>query len=153
QNPVHVGITSLAVIEQNEIVDRCARFFMAALGFSGMVNVGFRYDARDRQYKLVDVNPRLGSSFRSFVTHDGSDILRACYLDLTGQEVPEESPKEGRKWLLELDLLSCLAYHQEGVPFHSLFSCYAGVRELAYFSLTDPLPLLSMSLSGLSRRL
>lgn len=153
QNPVHVGITSLAVIEHNEAVDRCARSFMAAVGFRGMVNVGFRYDARDGRYKIVDVNPRLGSSFRSFVTRDGTDILRACYLDLTGQNVPHAPPSEGRKWLLELDVASCLTYHKEGESFQSLFACYRGVGELAYFSLTDPLPLFSLCLSGVSRPL
>jgi D-aspartate ligase len=153
QNPVHVGITSMAVIEHNDAVDHCARTFMTALGFRGMVNVGFRYDARDGQYKLVDVNPRLGSSFRSFVTSDGTDILRACYLDLTGQNVPQATSSEGRKWLLELDVRSCLAYHKEGQSFQSLFGCYPGVSELAYFSPTDPLPLFFMCLSAFSRLL
>lgn len=153
QCPVHVGVTSLAVIENNDAVDRCARSFMTALGFRGMVNVGFRYDARDGQYKVVDVNPRLGSSFRSFITRDGADILRACYLDLTGQSIPHAASVEGRKWILELDVRSCLAYHQEGQSFQNLFGCYRGIGELAYFSLDDPLPLLYMCLSGFSRPL
>jgi D-aspartate ligase len=153
QKPVHVGVTSLAVIERNEAVDSSAREFMAAIGFCGMVNIGFRYDARDNQYKLVDVNPRLGASFRSFVTRNGMDVLRACYLDLTGQNIPQAAPMEGRKWLLELDILSCLAYHKEGQSFPSLFASYRGIGEFAYFSLTDPLPLLSMCLSGGSRPL
>jgi D-aspartate ligase len=153
QSPVHVGVTSLAVIERNDEVDCCARAFMTAIGFRGMVNIGFRYDARDGQYKVVDVNPRLGSSFRSFVTQNGMDILRACYLDLTGQSVPTGAPVEGRKWILELDVRSCLSYHREGQSFPSLFGRYRGVGELAYFSLTDPLPLFSMCVSGLSRPL
>jgi D-aspartate ligase len=153
QNPVHVGVTSLAVIEQNEAVNRSARAFMSALGYHGMVNIGFRYDARDQQYKIVDVNPRLGSSFRSFVTRNGMDIVRACYLDLTGQPVADAAPMEKRKWVLELDLMSCIAYHREGQSFASLFKSYQGVRELAYFSLRDPLPLFSMCASGISRSL
>jgi D-aspartate ligase len=153
QNPVHVGITSLAIIERNDVVDRCARSFMAEVGFRGMVNVGFRYDARDGQYKVVDVNPRLGSSFRSFVTRDETDILRACYLDLTGQSVLQTEPNEGRKWILELDVRSCMAYHREGQSFQSLFGCYRGIGELAYFSFDDPLPLFSMCFSGFSRPL
>lgn len=153
QNPVHVGITSLAVIEHSEVVDSCARSFMAAVGFRGLVNIGFRYDRRDGQYKLVDVNPRLGSSFRSFVTRNGSDILRAFYFDRTGKEVTDAPPSQGRKWLLELDARSCLAYHSEGEPFKSLLSSYRELGELAYFSPDDPLPLFSMCLSGLSRPL
>jgi D-aspartate ligase len=153
QSPVHVGVTSLAVIEHNEAVDRCARVFMAVLGFRGMVNIGFRYDARNGEHKVVDVNPRLGASFRSFVTRNGMDILRACYLDLTGQSAPQAPPVEGRKWILELDIRSCLDYHREGESFPTLFGRYRGVGELAYFSLTDPLPLFSMCLAGFSRPL
>lgn len=153
QNPVHVGVTSLAVIEHNEAIDDSARSFMAALGYRGMVNLGFRYDARDGRYKLIDVNPRLGSSFRSFVTREGCDILRACYMDLTGQNVPREESKEGRKWLLELDVRSCFAYHNEGETWQKLFGCYDNIGELAYFSFTDPLPLFFMCSSRLSRPL
>jgi D-aspartate ligase len=153
QNPVHVGVTSLSVIEHNEEVDRCARTFMSALGFRGMVNLGFRYDSNDGRYKVLDINPRLGSSFRSFVTRDGSDILRACYLDLTGQNVPQSASTEGRKWLLELDLRSCLVYRKEGQSLHSLLGEYRGVRELAYFSPTDPMPLAALCLLGLWRTL
>jgi predicted ATP-grasp superfamily ATP-dependent carboligase len=153
QYPVHVGITSLAVIEQNADVDRAARTFMAALGYRGLVNIGFRYDARDGKYKVIDVNPRLGASFRSFVTNNGSDIVQACYRDLTGQSVPQSESWAGRKWMLERGLRSCVAYHREGQAALEVLAPVRGVNELAYFSARDPLPFCSMCVSVLSRPL
>lgn len=151
QYPVHVGITSLAVIEHDPTVDAAARSFMRAIGYRGLVNIGFRYDARDGEYKLVDVNPRLGASFRSFVTNDGGDILRACYSDLTGQAIAAGSSSFGRRWALELDVRSCMRYRREGASLPGLLSSYRGVRELAYFAADDPFPLLAACLSVISR--
>jgi len=153
QYPIHVGITSLAVIEPNPTVDAAARSFMRSIGYRGLVNIGFRYDARDGEYKLVDVNPRLGASFRSFVTKDDGDILRACYRDLTDQVIAAGSSSAGRKWLLELDLRSCIRYRHEGASLQGFFRSYQGVRELAYFSGDDPLPLLATCLSMISRQI
>jgi predicted ATP-grasp superfamily ATP-dependent carboligase len=152
QYPVHVGITSLAVIEHDPRVDAAARSFMRAIGYRGLVNIGFRYDARAGEYKVVDVNPRLGASFRSFVTQDGGDILRACYCDLTGQAITAGSSRpSGRKWLLELDLRSCMRYRREGASLQGLIGSYQGVRELAYFSGDDPFPLFAACLGMISR--
>jgi predicted ATP-grasp superfamily ATP-dependent carboligase len=35
------------------------------------VDLGFRYDARDSRYKPLDVNPRIGATFRLFVDAEG----------------------------------------------------------------------------------
>ena len=61
--------------------------FMHELGYRGILDIGYRFDERDGEYKLLDVNPRIGATFRLFVGDDGMDVLRALYLDLTGQEV------------------------------------------------------------------
>lgn len=153
QYPVHVGITSLSVIQDNDEVSQASRSFMSAVGYRGLVNLGFRYDAHDGKYKLVDVNPRLGASFRSFVTKDGCDILRAFYLDLTKQKVTPCGSYVSRKWLLESDVSSCIAYRREGQPMRKLLAEYRGVKELAYLCLDDPLPFGFMCLTAISRPL
>ena len=66
-------------------------------------------------YKLLDVNPRIGGTFRLFVGPDGTDVLRALYLDLTGQAIPPTSEPDGRRWIVEpQDLISSLAYRRRG---------------------------------------
>ena len=82
----------------------------------GILDIGYRYDARDGRYKLLDANPRLGATFRLFVGDNGMDVTRAEYLHFTGQPVPVSHICTGRKWILEdADLVSCIQYYRDGV--------------------------------------
>src|SRR5579863_3621357 len=89
--------------------------FMKAVGYRGIVDIDFRYDSRDGEYKILDVNSRIGSTFRLFVSRTGMDVARALYLDLTGQDVPVATLAAGRKWMVEdLDLVASLGYWRDG---------------------------------------
>jgi D-aspartate ligase len=44
---------------ENSNVERDARRFLQALRFTGLVEVEFKQDPRDGQYKILDVNPRV----------------------------------------------------------------------------------------------
>ena len=59
QYPVDFGYTSTFVetVHQSEIEEAATRF-LRSIGYSGLVEVEFKYDARDRRYKLLDVNAR-----------------------------------------------------------------------------------------------
>jgi D-aspartate ligase len=59
QYPIDFGLTSTFVesIEQSTIEEAATRF-LAALKFSGLVELEFKHDSRDGRYKLLDVNPR-----------------------------------------------------------------------------------------------
>jgi predicted ATP-grasp superfamily ATP-dependent carboligase len=59
QYPINFGFTSTFVETiQHAAVEEAACRFLAALRFSGLVELEFKYDIRDGQYKLLDVNPR-----------------------------------------------------------------------------------------------
>ena len=146
QCPVYTGVTSLGVCQKNDVVEGAAKKLMKAVGYQGTVDMDFRYDARDGQYKLLDVNPRIGSTFRLFVSEDGMDVARALYLDLTRQPVPPASMPEGRKWVVEdLDLTACFGYCRDGMltPREWVRSL-RGIQESAFFCLDDPMPVLMM---------
>src|SRR6185312_16906252 len=85
QCPVYTGAACLAICRRNDIVHQTTLAFMKAVGYQGILDIGYRYDARDGKYKVLDVNPRIGSTFRLFVGQSGMDVARALYLDLTGQ--------------------------------------------------------------------
>ena len=115
QHPVYGGTTSLGVCERNERVERLTIDFMWALGYQGVLDVGYRYDARDAQYKLLDPNPRVGATFRLFVDEQGLDVVRVLYCDITRQPVWPRRVREGRKWLVEdHDLDSSLTRVRDG---------------------------------------
>ena len=151
QCPVYTGSTSLGICIHNESVRNLTISFMRALGYKGNLDIGYRYDARDGEYKVLDANPRIGASFRLFVGQNGMDVARALYLDLTGQPMISEPAKDGRKWVVEdHDLVSSFRYYRDGkLTIKHWVSSYHGVEEAAFLSKDDPLPILLMCVSRL----
>jgi len=157
QWPPHAGTTSLGVCMPNETVDEQTRRWMKAIGYRGMVDMGYRYDARDGQYKILDVNPRIGSTFRLFVGRNNVDVVRANYLDLTGQSVPPDEMFEGRKWMDERDLYSSVKYWRDGeLSFRQWAASLRGLQEFVYMARDDLAPAarlaLYMARGGLRQR-
>jgi D-aspartate ligase len=151
QYPPYIGQTSLGYCVDNGMVQALTRRFMKAVGYTGILDLGFRYDARDGGYKLLDVNPRVGSAFRLFVAENGLDVVRALYLDLTGQRVPSEPARGRRKWVVEnYDLVSSAKYYKDGVlgPREWLRS-FRGVQEAAWFAPDDLRPFGAMWMQSL----
>jgi D-aspartate ligase len=150
QYPPYTGMTSLGVCIRNEEVERATIDLMGRIGYRGVVDIGWRYDERDGRYKLLDVNPRLGNTFRLFVAPNGLDVARCLYLDLTGQPVPELEFPEGRKWLVEdFDVAGSLVYLRDGkLTPRAWARQLRGVEEAAWWARDDPLPFLSMSAAG-----
>jgi D-aspartate ligase len=146
QSPVHTGVTSLGVCLKNPVVDEMTRGFMKSIGYKGILDIGYRYDMRDGKYKVLDINPRIGSTFRLFVGDNGLDVARAEYLDLTGQSVPSSEIVEGRKWFVEdRDLVSSFRYHYEkSLTFRQWLTSFRGVQESAWFAWDDLSPFFMM---------
>jgi D-aspartate ligase len=147
--PVNAGVTSLGICLDNEAVIRATTDFMRAIRYQGIVDVGYRRDQRDGTYKVLDINPRIGCTFRLFAAANGLDVARALYLDMTGQPVGRAEPAVGRKWLVEdFDFFSALRCWREGtLPLKTWIRSLAGVQEAACFALDDPLPFLMMGLA------
>ena len=146
QYPNYTGQTSLGVCLRNEFVYETTTRWMKELGYKGILDIGYRYDARDGQYKVLDVNPRIGATFRLFVDQNGMDVARAIYLDLMGQPVPQGAARNGRKWIVEdADLASFLRYHKDGrLRFAEWLKSLPGIEEAAYFAIDDMRPFWKM---------
>ena len=144
--PIHRGVTTLGICMKNKTVEKASEEFMKAIGYKGIVDIGYRYDARDQLYKILDVNPRIGATFRLFAKEDGMDVMRACYYSLTGQRVSTARDLDGRKWCADdLDLGSSFFYFLEGnLALKDWINSYRGVGEAAYFAFDDPLPFVKM---------
>jgi predicted ATP-grasp superfamily ATP-dependent carboligase len=153
QSPVYRGVTSLGICLKNEPVDHTTCRFMKAVGYRGILDIGYRYDARDGLYKVLDVNPRIGATFRLFVADNGMDVVRALYLDLTGQPIEPGRQREGRKWIVEdLDLFSSYCYRRDGLlTLKDWIGSFWGVEESAYFALDDPWPVWAMLVNDLRK--
>jgi D-aspartate ligase len=142
QFPIHRGLTCMGVCQSNHAVETISRTLLSAIGYRGAVDIDFLYDERDGTYKVIDINPRVGATFRLFVDANGMDVVRALYFDLIGQPRAASEGVEGRGWMVEdLDLVSSLSYWIDGglAPTDWIRSLRR-VRELAYFDRRDPLP-------------
>jgi D-aspartate ligase len=148
QFPIHVGCASLGeCCWVREVADLTIRF-MKEIGYQGILDIGYRKDPRDDRYKVLDINPRVGQAFRMFVSHNGLDVVRALYLDQTGQDLPQggSEPREGRRWMIEdYDVTSTVHYMQEGsLTLGGWFGSLRRLEEGAWFSLRDPIPFVRM---------
>jgi D-aspartate ligase len=142
QLPAHMGHCSLGICRQNQAVVHTAVRFLQAVGYQGIVDMGFRFDRRSGEYSLLDVNPRIGGAFRLFVDRNGLDVAKALYLDLTSQEVHAGTASEGRLWLKEdSDLVAYRQYRRlKEISLGSWLGSLRGVDEGATFSWRDPMP-------------
>jgi predicted ATP-grasp superfamily ATP-dependent carboligase len=150
---LEAGIATLAICLPNEAVDAQTRRLMRGVGYRGCVGIGWRYDDRDRRYKLLDVNARLSGVFRLFEGTNQMDIARICYLDLTGQQVPVTALRPGRKWVREEDFGVAAASVRSGrLSMAEWVSSIRGVREWHWLAADDPLPFLARLGVALRRR-
>ena len=147
QSPVYTGATSLGICMKNSVVEEMTKSLMKKISYKGILDIGYRYDERDGKYKVLDINPRIGQTFRLFVATNGMDVARAEYLDLTKQEVPKSLVCEGRKWIVEnKDLISSIRYlHDRKMKVREWMGSFSGIKEFAWFSWDDPLPFFLMS--------
>ncbi len=144
--PPYIGLTSLGICLRNDTIDEMTKRFMRSIGYKGILDIGYRYDRRDGKYKVLDINPRIGCTFRLFVADNGLDVARAQYLDLTGQYVAPGHIIEGRKWFVEdLDLVSSIRYyHDKNLAFRQWVESFRGVQEAGWFAWDDLLPFFFM---------
>ncbi len=150
QCPPGRGVTSLGVCRANETVAQTTCRFMKQIGYRGILDIGYRYDARDGRYKVLDVNPRVGATFRLFVAVNGLDVVRALYLGMTGQPIEPAVQREGRRWVVEdLDVYSSWCYWRRGEwRLRDWVASFRGVEESAYRAWDDPVPVWAMLVNG-----
>ena len=146
QFPVHVGCASLGECCWVPEVAEMTTTFMKKIGYRGILDIGYRRDPRDGKYKVLDINPRVGQAFRLFVSANDLDVVRALYLDQTGQAVPDSPRREGRRWIIEdYDLVSSVDYFREGtLSLGAWVRSFSRLEEGAWFAWRDPLPFFDM---------
>jgi predicted ATP-grasp superfamily ATP-dependent carboligase len=152
--PPYAGATSLGRCQDNDTLRGHAEQLLETIGYRGIMDLDYRLDLRDGEYKLLDFNPRVGAQFRVFEDAAGVDVVRALHLDLTGREVRRRPQREGRVFVVEQsDLLASLGYHRAGDLSLSswLSSLPASRSELAWFARDDLAPFLLMCVRFLLR--
>lgn len=112
------------------------------------MDLDYRLDRRDGRYHLLDFNPRVGAQFKLFKDTDGTDVVRALHLDLTGRTARVGAQIEGRTFVAEIqDLLASRAYWRSGaLTIRDWWRSLRDIDETAWYTADDPLPFLVMCL-------
>jgi D-aspartate ligase len=142
QYPIDFGFTSTLVetVERPE-VDAAATRFLASLDFSGLVEIEFKYDARDNSYKILDVNARAWT-WMALGAAAGVDFPALQYRLAAGDGLAPTTARVGTRWrYLTRDCAASLAAMLTGrlSPIAYLQSLRHSAAS-AVFAWDDPLP-------------
>lgn len=143
-SPPHAGMTTLGKSVENGVLLQQAKTLLKAISYAGIMDLDYRLDKRDGQYRLLDFNPRIGAQFRLFMDDNGLDVARALYRDLTGGTVQRSRQADGRIFVVEPDdLRASVQYlHRGELSPSAWLRSFKGPKELAWFAWDDPLPFL-----------
>ncbi|WP_439392899.1 hypothetical protein ACRQ5Q_26895 [Bradyrhizobium sp. PMVTL-01] len=144
--PPRFGSATLSRSVTNPALLQQAEALLEAVSYAGIMDIDYRFDKRDGQYKLVDFNPRIGAQFRLFEDRERNDVARALYRDLTGQSVRRSPQIDGRVLVIEpYDCLTSLHdILRRGLLVRDWWRSFNGAREFAWFSRSDPFPFIGI---------
>jgi D-aspartate ligase len=142
QHPLEFGRSSTYVeTVELPLLEEYSERFLRAIDYYGLVEVEFKRDPRDGQFRLLDVNGRTWG-YHTIGRFAGTDFPYLLFADQINEAVQSCTGKVGVRWIrlltdLPTGVLGILSGKIEGRTYlRSLRGC----DEEAVFSLHDPLP-------------
>jgi predicted ATP-grasp superfamily ATP-dependent carboligase len=142
QHPLEFGRSSTYVeTVELPLLEEYSQRFLRAIDYYGLVEVEYKRDLRDGQYRLLDVNGRTWG-YHSIGRLAGTDFPYLLFADQMNEPVQSCAGRVGVRWVrlltdLPTGVLGILNGKIKGRPYlRSLLDC----DEEAVFSLHDPLP-------------
>lgn len=122
-------------------IEALAETFLKAINYYGLVEVEFKQDPRDGQFKLLDVNARTWG-FHSLGAAAGVDFPYLLYADQVGKSSERRRAESGVGWLrLVTDFPTVGTGFCKGrLSIGSYLRSLRKARVESVFSLADPLP-------------
>ena len=144
QYPIEFGTgTFVESIEQDDI-EQASSAFLKSIDYSGLVEIEFKYDARDGKYKLLDVNPRVWT-WNAIGERAGVDFAYVQWQLAMGESVAPSRGHAGAAWMyVSKDIAAGCMEMLAGIttPAAYLKSFRRGMG-FAAFASDDPLPALT----------
>jgi D-aspartate ligase len=142
QHPREFGraATYVETVDLPEVEELSERF-LRAIDYYGLVEVEFKQDPRDGQFKLLDVNARTWG-FHSIGGPAGVDFPYLLYADQIGKPVVNPRAKLGVGWLRAITDLPTVALDlwDGELDLREYFRSLKNTRAESVFCLQDPLP-------------
>lgn len=142
QHPREFGraATYVETVKLPAIVELSERF-LKAIDYYGLVEVEFKQDPRDGQFKLLDVNARAWG-FHSISGPAGVDFPYLLYADQIGEPIVRADARAGVGWLRAItDLPTAALDLWDGeMNLRTYWRSLRHTRTESVFCLQDPLP-------------
>ena len=142
QHPLQFGRAS-TYVETVEVplLEELSERFLRKINYYGLVELEYKLDPRDGQYKLLDVNARTWG-YHSLGARAGVDFSYMLYADQIGMPVTRRKGKPGVGWVrMTTDLPASLFALLKGeLDLRSYLRSFKNCRVEAVFTHEDPLP-------------
>ena len=142
QYPIDFGYSS-SLVETLDIPEIVApsRRLLAAIRYTGIVEVEYKFDSRNGRYKLLDINPRLWT-WSPLGGRAGVDFPYLLWQMMMGRPVPERTGRAGVRWVrMSTDVPAAIHEILRGrLNLAAYLRSLAGPLEFALFAADDPLP-------------
>ncbi|MGA8540886.1 MAG: hypothetical protein WB566_15390 [Terriglobales bacterium] len=142
QHPLLFGRASTYVETVNvPLLEELSERFLRAIDYYGLVELEYKLDPRDSQYKLLDVNARTWG-YVSLGAHAGVDFSYMLYSDQIGLPVSLSQSRAGLAWVRAITDLpaAALAILSGDTRLRSYLASLSNCNVEAVFSARDPLP-------------
>ncbi len=103
QYPEGFGTATCFVSEEIDEIKQYSINILQYVGYRGVCDVEFKLDKRDKTYKIIEVNPRIGRFYR-LVTKSNKRPLLSSILELADIDIvlDEKVQKNGIHWLFPI---------------------------------------------------
>ena len=142
QHPLEFGRASTFVETVDlPILEELSERFLRAIDYYGLVEIEYKLDPRDSQYKLLDVNARTWG-YHSIGAQAGVDFSYMLYLDQLDVPVPVSIVHSGMSWIRMITDVpaAMLSILSGGTDWKSYLRSLKHCDVEAVFSAEDPLP-------------
>ena len=142
QHPLEFGRASTYVESVDiPLLEELSERFLRAIDYYGLVELEYKLDPRDLQYKLLDVNARTWG-YHSLGARAGVDFCYMLYSDQVGLPVPVSKGRPGLAWVrTTTDLPAAMMAILSGdTDWKSYLRSLRNCDVEAVFSASDPLP-------------
>ena len=142
QLPIDFGYTSTFVQTiDNKDVEAAAVRFLKSINYSGLVEVEFKYDSRDAQYKILDVNAR-SWTWVALGGLAGVDFPAILWRLATGEQVSPMRGQAGAAWMLSSRdvVAACREMLAGSLSLSGYLRSLRAKTVFAAFAADDPLP-------------
>jgi D-aspartate ligase len=132
--------TFVESVDEPRVVDPAVRL-IKFLRFTGLVEIEFKQDPRNGEFKILDVNPRVWG-WHTLSRRAGVDFPHLLWLLLHGQTVPEVRGRSGVRWM-HTTADAPIAMHEMWrgrLSFREYLRSLKSPRESAIFAWDDPAP-------------